>query len=340
MKVFALTRYGKSEGLQFVHIPEPTPGEGEVLVHVKAAGYNPLDGMLARGELRAVLPYRLPQTLGNEFSGVVKALGPGVESFAVGDEVFGRPDMEHIGSFAPLIALKAADLAHKPSNLSHVEAASMPLTLLTAIQAFTEVANVGPGNKVFIQGGTGGLGSLAVQVAKQLGATVATTVSGRNRELAQELGADVVVDYREERYEQVLKDYDLVLDTRGGAESIRSMQVLRPGGTLISLVGPPTASFARQFGKALLAPVMNLLSWKTRRAAKWAGVEYRFLFMHESGEQLLQWLPLIEDGTIRPIVGTVLPFDRVGEAFAPPAGSAPAPGKTVVVIEEMSETHS
>lgn len=330
MKAFTLTRYGDPEGLRFMEIPEPSPEEGEVIVRVKAAGYNPIDHLVADGDLRLLLPYRLPQVLGHEFSGVIEALGPGVTGFAVGDEVIGRPDMGHIGSFAPLIAARAIDLARKPNNLSHVEAGSMPLTLLTAVQAFTEVTNVGPGSKVFIQGGTGGVGSVSIQVAKHLGATVATTVSGRNRELAKELGADVVIDYRKEHYAQVLKDYDLVLDTRGGSEAIRSMEVLRPGGMLISLVGPPTAHVAQQLDKPLLRPFMHLLSWRTRRTARQTGVNYRFLFMHESGKQLAEWLPLIENGTIRPVVGTVLPFERVREAFAPPANAARTPGKTVI----------
>lgn len=221
-----------------------------------------------------------------------------------------------------------------PTNLSMVEAASLPLVLLTAIQAFTEKTKVGPGTKVFIQGGTGGLGSVAIQVAKKLGATVATTVSTKNVETAKALGTDVVVDYRTQRYEDFVSGYDVVLDTLGKAETIRSMKVLRPGGTLVTVVGAPEKSFAKQLGKPFLAPVMQLLSRKERKAAKQAGVEYSFLFMRANGSQLAEWTPAIEAGEVKPLIGETFAFDQLPEVLAQMAAGKSKPGKTVVTVSE------
>ena len=284
MKALALTAYKQPP--QWIDIPQPVPGVNQVVVKIAATAINPLDNMIVNGEFRQLFPYKLPQPLGNEFAGTVTAVGAGTTQFVIGDEVFARPDINRIGSFAEYIVVDESDLAAKPSNLSMKEAASLPLVLLTAIQAFTEKSTVRPGTKVFIQGGTGGLGSIAIQVAKHLGATVATTVSTANVELAAKLGADIVIDYRTQNYEDHLSDFDVVLDTLGGNETTRAMKVLAPGGTLISVVAAPDPSFAQQLGKPFLRPVMWWLSRRQRKAAKAAGVNYRFLFMRASGEQL------------------------------------------------------
>ncbi|WPF66722.1 MULTISPECIES: NADP-dependent oxidoreductase [unclassified Corynebacterium] len=220
-----------------------------------------------------------------------------------------------------------------PNNLTFAEAASLPLVLLTAIQAFTEKVQIRPGDKVFIQGGAGGAGSIAVQVSKYLGATVATTVSTKNVELARQLGADVVVDYRTQRYEDHVRDYDVVLDTLGKGETVRSMSVLRPGGTVVSLAGDPDADFARQVGRPFLVPVMWALGAKVRREAKKRGVNYRFLFMRAHGGQLADYSAAIEAGKIKPLVGHIFPFAELEEALKLSASGKSNPGKIVVEME-------
>ena len=332
MKALALTAYKQPP--QWIDIPQPVPGVNQVVVKIAATAINPLDNMIVNGEFRQLFPYKLPQPLGNEFAGTVTAVGAGTTQFVIGDEVFARPDINRIGSFAEYIVVDESDLAAKPSNLSMEEAASLPLVLLTAIQAFTEKSTVRPGIKVFIQGGTGGLGSIAIQVAKHLGATVATTVSTANVELAAKLGADIVIDYRTQNYEDHLSDFDVVLDTLGGNETTRAMKVLAPGGTLISVVAAPDPSFAQQLGKPFLRPVMWWLSRRQRKAAKAAGVNYRFLFMRASGEQLAAYIPAIESGAIQPLIGHTYQFEQLPEALQLSQSGRSNPGKIVVTVGE------
>lgn len=332
MKALALTAYKQPP--QWIDIPQPVPGVNQVVVKIAATAINPLDNMIVNGEFRQLFPYKLPQPLGNEFAGTVTAVGAGTTQFVIGDEVFARPDINRIGSFAEYIVVDESDLAAKPSNLSMEEAASLPLVLLTAIQAFTEKSTVRPDTKVFIQGGTGGLGSIAIQVAKHLGATVATTVSTANVELAAKLGADIVIDYRTQNYEDHLSDFDVVLDTLGGNETTRAMKVLAPGGTLISVVAAPDPSFAQQLGKPFLRPVMWWLSRRQRKAAKAAGVNYRFLFMRASGEQLAAYIPAIESGAIQPLIGHTYQFEQLPEALQLSQSGRSNPGKIVVTVGE------
>ena len=332
MKALALTAYKQPP--QWIDIPQPVPGVNQVVVKIAATAINPLDNMIVNGEFRQLFPYKLPQPLGNEFAGTVTAVGAGTTQFVIGDEVFARPDINRIGSFAEYIVVDESDLAAKPSNLSMKEAASLPLVLLTAIQAFTEKSTVRPGTKVFIQGGTGGLGSIAIQVAKHLGATVATTVSTANVELAAKLGADIVIDYRTQNYEDHLSDFDVILDTLGGNETTRAMKVLAPGGTLISVVAAPDPSFAQQLGKPFLRPVMWWLSRRQRKAAKAAGVNYRFLFMRASGEQLAAYIPAIESGAIQPLIGHTYQFEQLPEALQLSQSGRSNPGKIVVTVGE------
>ncbi|NDR53515.1 MULTISPECIES: NADP-dependent oxidoreductase [unclassified Actinomyces] len=330
MKAYALTSYRNGGTLEWIEVPEPVAGPGQVVVDIRAAGLNPLDRMIAAGQFRQLISYRLPQVLGQELAGVVTEVGPGVENFTVGDHVFGRPGINRIGTFTQSIAVDADDLAPMPAELGFAEAASLPLVLLTAAQAFMEKARVKPGDKVFIQGGTGGLGSIAIQLAKHLGATVATTVSTKNVDLARELGADVVVDYRTQRYEDHVKDYDVVLDTLGKEETLRSMKVLRPGGTMVSVVGAPDSEFAAQLGKPILKPVMWMMSRGVRRAAKRQGVAYKFLFMRADGSRLAQLTPAIEDGSIKPLVGHTFELGELEQAMELSASGKAAPGKIVV----------
>lgn len=315
MKAFVLNQY--KEPLQQADVPEPVLGERDVLVQVHAAGLNQLDEKIRQGEFKQILPYKLPQVLGHDVAGVVLQVGPKVRSFKPGDEVFARPGNDTIGTFAERIAVAEDDLAIKPATISMEEAGSLPLVALTAWQALVERGNVGPGQKVFIHAGAGGVGSIAIQLAKYLGATVATTVSAGNKDFVRELGADVVIDYRTEDFVEILHDYDLVLDSVGGENLERPLKVLKKGGKAIGIAGPPDAGFARQLGgNPVLLGAMTLLSSGIRRKARRLGVSYEFLFMHADGNQLREIAALIDAGEIKPVLGRVVPFDQTADVLA------------------------
>ncbi|MGW0651764.1 NADP-dependent oxidoreductase [Streptomyces umbrinus] len=331
MRAFTVERYGSKDGVRVGDVPEPDVGADDVLVRIVAASVNPLDRMIRDGEMKTILPYKVPFVLGNDLAGVVVEVGAAVTRFAVGDEVFARPDKNRIGTFAERIAVHQDDVAVKPTTLTMEEAASLPLVALTSWQALVERAHVQPGQKVLVHAGSGGLGTIAVQLAKQLGAYVATTTSTANVDLVKRLGADVVVDYKKQAFETVLRDYDVVLDSLGGETLKKSLDVLRPGGKVISVAGPPDAAFGRELGaNPVVRLAMSALSLRTRRAARRRGVTYSFLFMRASGDQLRELTPLIEAGRIRPVVDTVFPFESAREALEyVEAGRAKA-GKVVV----------
>ena len=317
MKAFILDRYGKARRLRFGDMPSPELRDKDVLIEVHAAGVNPLDVKIRDGAFKRILPYRLPLVLGNDVAGIVVATGPGVRQFKPGDAVYARPDDRRIGTFAELIAIGEADVALKPENLSMEEAASIPLVALTAWQALVEKGQLKKGQKVLIHAGSGGLGTIAIQLAKHLGATVATTASAANAELVKSLGADLVIDYKREDFEALLSDYDLVLNSLGKDILDKSLGVLKPGGTLISVSGPPDADFARARGSGwLLRQVMRLLSRDIRKKARRRGARYSFLFMRAQGEQLAKITALIEAGVIRPVIDRIFPFEATNEALA------------------------
>lgn len=314
MRAFVVNKY--KGPLQESNVPEPTMGERDVLVRVQAAGLNVLDEKIRAGEFKQILPYRLPLIAGNDVAGTVIRVGSKVRAFKPGDEVYARPGQDRIGTFAERIAIAEADLALKPASISMEEAGSLPLVALTAWQALVERGNVQPGQKVLIHAGAGGVGSIAIQLAKHLGATVATTVSASNMDFVRELGADVVIDYRSQDFEQFLGGYDLVLDSLGGENLRKSLRALKPGGKAIGITGPPDPAFAREAG---LNPVLRLavsgLSAGIRRQARKRGVSYEFLFMRASGDQLRQITALIDDGALRPVVGRVFPFGKTVQAL-------------------------
>ncbi|WP_329361058.1 NADP-dependent oxidoreductase [Streptomyces sp. NBC_01483] len=318
MRAFTVNRYGKTgNDLQAADVPRPAMGEHDVLVEVHAAGVNVLDAKIRDGEFKLILPYRLPLILGNDVAGVVVRVGARVRKFKPGDEVYARPDKGRIGTFAEFIAIHEHDLAAKPKHLTMTEAASVPLVGLTAWQALIEIAGLKKGQKVFIHAGSGGVGTFAIQLAKHLGATVATTTSAGNIDLVTSLGADVVIDYRQDDFETVLHDYDVVVNSLDDATLMKSLRVLKPGGKLISISGPPDPSFAREIGKPwILRPVMRVLSHRIRKAAKRRGISYSFLFMRASGDQLREITSLIDSGIIRPVMDRVFPFESTNEAMA------------------------
>ncbi|MFI6315476.1 NADP-dependent oxidoreductase [Nocardia fusca] len=314
MRAFVVTAYKQS--LREADVPEPVVGEHDVLVQVQAAGVNQLDEKIRAGEFRRILPYELPLILGNDLAGVVLRVGAKVRSFEPGDKVYARPGTDRIGTFAERIAVAEADLARRPESVGVEEAASLPLVALTAWQALVERGNVQPGQKVLVHAGAGGVGSIAIQLAKHLGATIATTAGAANADFVRELGADHVIDYRSQDFEQLLHDYDLVLDSLGGKNLEKSLRVLRRGGKAIGIAGPPDPAFARELGAN---PVLRLaitgLSSSIRRRARRLGVSYEFLFMHASGDQLRRIARLVDDGALRPVVGRVFPFDQTPQAL-------------------------
>jgi len=330
MKAFVLDRYGRTVGLRMGEIPEPEMREDDVLVEVHAAGVNVLDSKIRNGEFKLLLPYRLPLVLGNDVAGVVARVGPKVRRFKPGDEVDARPDTARIGAFAELIAMNEDAVAHKPKTLGMEEAASLPLVALTAWQVLVERANLKKGQKVLIHAGSGGVGTVAIQLAKHLGAFVATTTSAANAEWVKRLGADVVIDYGKEDFERVLQGYDVVLNSLGAEVLEKSLRVLKPGGKLISISGPPDPGFAKEIGASwFLRQAMRLLSHRVRKQAKRHGVSYSFLFMRASGNQLREIGALVDSGAILPVVDRIFPFATTNEAMAY-VDKGRAKGKVVV----------
>jgi NADPH:quinone reductase-like Zn-dependent oxidoreductase len=332
MKAFVLGRYDKKRALQMADMPTPELRDDEALVQVHAAGVNLLDAKIRDGEFKLILPYRLPLVLGHDVAGVVVKVGPRVRHFKPGDEVYARPDDFRIGTFAEFVPVKEASLALKPKSLTMEEAASIPLVALTAWQALVEKANLKRGQKVFIQAGSGGVGTFAIQLAKHLGATVATTTSTANVALVKSLGADVVIDYKTQDFEDVLHGYDVVLNSQDGKTLEKSLRVLKGGGKLISISGPPDPDFGREIGApGFVKLVMRILSAGVRRKAKNLGVSFSFLFMKANGSQLREITRLLDAGVIRPVVDRVFPFESTNEAMAY-VEAGRAKGKVVIKV--------
>ena len=332
MKAFIVDRYGKNSG-RIGDMPEPPLRDDDVLVQVHAAGVNPLDSKIRDGEFKLLLRYRMPITLGNEVAGVVLRVGSGVRRFKPGDEVYARPPKDRIGTFAELIAINETAVALKPRTLSMEEAASIPLAALTAWQALVDKGQLKSGQKVLIHAGSGGVGTIAIQLAKHLGAFVATTTSTANIALVKGLGADVVIDYKKDDFEKVLRDYDVVLNSLDAQTLHKSLSVLKAGGRLVSISGPPDPDFAQEIGLNWgLKQVMRLLSHRIRKGAANHGASYSFLFMKASGEQLREIGALIDAQAIRPVVDRVYPFESIGEALAH-VETGRAKGKVVVKLK-------
>jgi len=291
-----------------------------------------LDSKIRSGEFKLILPYRFPLILGNDVAGVVVQIGPRVRRFKIGDKVYARPPQDRIGSFAELISMNEDAVAMIPKKLTMEEAASIPLVGLTAWQALIERANLKKGQKVLIHAGSGGVGTIAIQLAKHLGTTVATTTSTANLDLVKSMDADIAIDYKTTDFAKVLHDYDVVLNSLGTETLNKSLEVLKPGGKLISISGPPDPDFAKDQGASwFLKFVMSLLSSGIRKKAKRHRVSYSFLFMRASGEQLSEITSLIDAGVIRPVVNRVFPFESTSEALAY-VETGRAKGKVVVKV--------
>ncbi len=315
MKSYFIKQYQKEPAI-LGEMPEPIVHDDDVLVAVHAAGLNHLDLRIKSGEFKMLVPYSFPLILGHDVAGKVIAVGKNVRQFAVGDEVFARPRDGRIGAFAEKIAIHQDDVAKKPSNLSMADAAGLPLVALTAWQSLVEIAQVKAGQKVFIHAGAGGVGTIAIQLAKYLGAFVATTTSTANVDFVKSLGADVVIDYKKQNFADELKDYDVVLNSLDKKTLLNSLKVMQKGGRLISISGPPTPAYAKKAGlNVFLQLAMYFLSRGVRCASCRKKVDYQFLFMQANGKQLAQIAQLIEQGHIKPYTQSIYPFEQINQAF-------------------------
>ena len=332
MKAAYITRYGNINDVQIDEQPRPSLTENAVLVKVHAASINPLDLRVLEGEFKAILPVPFPFILGNDFAGTVVEVGSKVSQFKVGDEVYAKTDLN--GAFAEYTVVQQSSLALKPQNISMEQAAALPLVGLTSWQALVEIAKVKAGQKVLIHAGSGGVGSIAIQLAKSLGATVATTTSSKNSSWVKGLGADIIIDYKTTDFEQELKDYDVVLDTQGGKILEKSLNVLKRGGRLISISGPPDHAFVEVVNPNwFLKCVIPLLSWSIRHKAKKRDISYSFLFMQPNGQQLSEISKLVESGKINPVVDKTYTFSEIKDAFQY-VNTGRAKGKIVLKISE------
>jgi NADPH:quinone reductase-like Zn-dependent oxidoreductase len=313
-----LERYGDRSAVALRDVPKPEAGAGHVLVRVRAAGLNPVDYKIREGKLRVVNRLRLPVVAGSELAGEVSQAGPGVTGFAPGDRVFARMDKSTMGAFAEYATVDERLLAPVPEELDLRHAAGMPLAGLTALQALRDLLGVSQGGRLYISGGAGGVGTLAIQIAKWFGAEVATTASGLGMELVRNVGADHVIDYKKDKAWNVLRDYDYAFDLIGGQELTGAFRIVKPGGKVVSIAGVPEPATARQdLGSGrLLAGLFWLASWKVRRQAREQQVQYRCLLMHPSAEDLRFLGQLVQAGALGVIVDRTFPLTRIPDAFA------------------------
>lgn len=333
MKAALHIKYDKKNiNLTITEIAKPIITDNQVLVKVTAAGVNPLDNMISRGEVKMIVPYKLPQTAGNEVVGVVEELGSRVSNFKLGDRVFTRLPLDHIGAFAEYVAVDSEALAKVPEYLTDIEAAAVPLTALTIMQAL-ELMGAQAGKTIFISGGTGGVGGMAIPIAKAKGLKVITNGAAANAERVLNLGADRFIDYKTEDYTKAVSDVDYVLDTLGGAETEKQMSIMKKGGHLVSLRAMPNDAFAKR---------MNLPKWKQillglagRKFDKMAekyGVHYHFIFVESNGAQLQEVADIFSKLEIKPSIDTVYTFDEVNAALDKVANGR-SRGKTVLSFE-------
>ncbi|MGM7635009.1 NADP-dependent oxidoreductase [Bacillus sp. Hm123] len=332
MNAAVINHYGQ-KNLELTKIEIPKISSDDVLVEIHAASINPIDYKVRDGKVKMLLNYKMPLVLGNDFSGVIVKMGENVTEFQVGDEIYDRPRKSRIGTFAEYIAIHKDDIAIKPKNLSFEEAAAVPLVGLATYQAFHDIMQLKPNDKVLIHAGSGGVGTFAIQLAKLMGAYVATTTSSKNEALVKRLGADKVINYRNENFEDILSDYDYVYDTLGGEVLKNSFKILKPGGKIVSLSGTPNYRFAKASGlnywKSLL---FKFATRKLTALEKQYQVEYHFLFMKPSGIQLEVIREFIEAKKIVPIIDRIVLMDDIQKAFEY-AESGRAKGKIIVKIK-------
>ena len=331
MRAMVIDRYGKVP-MHLAEMPTPEIGEYEVLAEIHAASINPIDFKIRDGKVKLLVKYKMPLILGNDFSGVVAKVGAKVTRFKAGDEIYARPRKSKIGTFAEYIAIHEDDIALKPKNLNFEEAASIPLVGLTSYQALTDILQLQKGQKILIQAGAGGVGTFAIQLAKLMGATVATTASEAGANLVKSLGADEIINYKTEKFEEILKNYDAVFDTLGGEILEKSFGIIKDGGKLVSVSGLPNARFGKEYGSGFFKTLLfSAASHKLTGLEKEHNVQYTFLFMKPSGEQLRIIANFIETGKIKPIIDKVFSFKDAQKAMEY-AESGRAKGKIILKI--------
>lgn len=332
MKAFILKRYGKSGQFAFADINRPEIKPNEILVQVHAVGLNPIDNMIAKGTFKPILKLQLPATMGSDLAGIVVEVGSRVTRFKPGDAVYASIFDLGTGALAEFAVVPENVAAIKPANLDFLQAASIPMVGLTSWQALKERALLKPGQKVFIPAGSGGIGTFAIQFAKYLGAKVGTTTSTANVNLVRDLGADEVVDYKKQEFDDVFQEYDVLLGTVRGDVIEKSLRILKPNSQIISLVGPLDAAFATSRGmNYFFKIVFGLMSRKIIRQASRLGIKYSFFFVHPDGDQLAEIAKIIQAGNIIPVIDKVFPFDQTKEALAY-LEEGRAKGKVVVKV--------
>lgn len=332
MKAWALTKY--KHDLQLIEVAEPVVGPHDVLIATKAVGLNHVDDKVRLGDFKALMKLKLPFVLGHELAGEVLAVGHEVTKFEPGQRVYARPSTFLTGTLAPRVSINEAEIALVSSGASFAEAAAVPLTGLTAWQALVDLGKVSADTSVLIHGGAGSVGIFAVQLAKQLGAHVTATAGPADLEFVRSLGADSVIDYRNEDFTKTNKKFDLVLDGVGGETLMKSFEVVRPGGRVIGLVGPADPDFARQLGaNAMVSFAIKMLSRKVLKKANAFGVKYSFLFMKPNGAQLSELTKLIDTGQIKTFVGKTFSFEEADKALVELVKGKVRRGKVVVVLD-------
>lgn len=332
MKAAWMEQYQKTGARLIVGEREiPTVGERDVLLHVRTAAVNPLDNMILRGDVRAIVPYKMPLIMGNECVGIVEKAGSAAKKFQPGTRVYGRLPLNRIGAFAEYVAVNEDALAEVPENFSDEEAAAVPLTALTAIQAL-ELIDAEAGKRIFISGGSGSFGAMAIPLAKARGLTVITSGSGKNAERVKALGADQFLDYRKQDYSVLLSDVDYVIDSLGGMELEKQFGILRCGGKLASLRGMPNGAFAARSGMAFMKRCLfRAVGWKYDRLAAKNNQQYFFVFVHSDGEQLAAASEILVKQNIRPAVDTIYDLAEVNQAMDKVAHGGSS-GKTILQI--------
>jgi alcohol dehydrogenase len=332
VKALAISHY--KAPMVMMELPRPEPGPGELLVRVRAASVNPIDHKIRDGAVKVLLHFSFPLILGIDLAGDVEAIGQGVTRFKLGDAVYSRLDNDRIGAFAEYALVRESAAARKPARLDYAQAASLPLVGLTAWQALIELAQLRAGQKVLVHAGSGGVGTFAIQLAKYLGAQVATTASAGNHALVKSLGADLAIDYRTTRFEAVAMDQDVVLDTQGGDTLIRSFKAVKPGGVVVTIGGRPDGKFARAWGLSLpLVWVLGFLNRKVDHLARQRRVRFEYLFMRASGEQLERIGALVDQGVINPVLDKIFPLEAAAEAISY-VESGRAVGKVVIRVAD------
>ncbi|MED0978478.1 NADP-dependent oxidoreductase [Bacillus paramycoides] len=332
MKAMIIDKYGKVP-MRMTEMPTPEINEYEVLAEIHAASINPIDFKIRDGKVKMLLKYKMPLTLGNDFSGVIVKVGAKVNHFKVGDEIYARPRKDKIGTFAEYIAIHENDIALKPKNLSFEEAASIPLVGLTSYQALHDIIQLQKGQKILIHAGSGGVGTFAIQLAKIMGAHVTTTASEAGENLVKSLGADEIINYKTEKFEDILKNYDAVFDTIGGTTLEKSFDIIKSGGKIVSVSGMPNARFGKEFGSGFFKTLLfSLASNKLTSLEKKHNAQYSFLFMKPSGDQLRIIANYIESRKIKPVIDRVFPFEDAQKAMEY-SESGRAKGKIIIKIK-------